>query len=461
MRTFRAAVSEQRWMVRVRKWLGLSGPDEMFGRIRNRLTISYSGMLMLFLVSFIVIVYVLLFSVISSEQRQQIQDLASTQLQDYVQQSDQQFKHANPQSRMDRFFSYVVANNGQLLQSDEADPTLRSAILDNVKGWTPTTNEVRYIWIDPHRHNDDDLMLMAAGRPIVVGNEVIGMLYVGKDVTFYKHTFLRLGEILGGLVVLFLLIASLAGHFMAKRAMVPIASSFLRQREFVADASHELRTPLAILKSAVEVIELEEEEHLSEFSQKVLLDMKDEVDRMSKLVADLLTLARSDSGQVELITEAFDVVAMAEQLERSFQHLTVPRGIVLKLDSEETLTVYGDKERLQQLLYILLDNAIKFMSHPGNVMLSLHKEREDQQDVLLIRVQDEGIGIDPEQQRRIFDRFYRGDKIRSREIGGTGLGLAIAKWIVEAHRGTISVTSTLGEGSTFTVRLPQGKRIGS
>ncbi|MGZ4106095.1 MAG: sensor histidine kinase, partial [Tumebacillaceae bacterium] len=195
--------------------------------------------------------------------------------------------------------------------------------------------------------------------------------------------------------------------------------------------------------------------------QKVLLDMKDEVDRMSKLVADLLTLARSDSGQVELITEAFDVVAMAAQLERSFQHLTVPRGIVLKLDSEETLTVYGDKERLQQLLYILLDNAIKFMSHPGNVMLSLHKEREDQQDVLLIRVQDEGIGIDPEQQRRIFDRFYRGDKIRSREIGGTGLGLAIAKWIVEAHRGTISVTSTLGEGSTFTVRLPQGKRIGS
>jgi signal transduction histidine kinase len=447
-------------MVRVRKWLGLIGPEEMFGRIRNRLTITYTGMLMLFLVSFIIIVYVLLFSVISSEERQQLQELAVDQWRDYVQHSTQPFHRDPPFNAQaahgDQYFSYVIGSNGQLMQAVEADSSLRGTILDSINGWIPGDNEVRFLLVAPQE--DTDILLMAAGRPIMLGNQVVGVVYVGKDVTFYLHTFIRLGEILGALTVLFLLIAALAGHFMAKRAMVPITRSFLRQREFVADASHELRTPLTILKSSVDVIEMEDGENLSEFSHKVLLDMKDEVGRMSKLVADLLTLARSDSESVELYLEEFDVVQLAKQMERSFQHLTVPREITLKLEAAQTLTVHGDKERLQQLLYILLDNAIKYMSKPGEVILSLHKERQEQQEQLCIQVQDEGIGIDREQQKRIFDRFYRSDKVRSREMGGTGLGLAIAKWIVEAHHGTISVTSTPGQGSTFTVRIPQPKR---
>jgi signal transduction histidine kinase len=182
--------------------------------------------------------------------------------------------------------------------------------------------------------------------------------------------------------------------------------------------------------------------------------MKDEVRRMTRLVGDLLTLARSDSESPQLQYEGFDLIPPVEQLVRSTKTLAQAKEIELHLSTPRTIMVPGDQERVKQLLYILLDNAIKYTPNKGEVRLTLFVELQGKQPSLCIMVQDTGIGIPIEEQNHIFDRFYRVDKVRSRQIGGHGLGLAIAKWIVEAHQGTIQVSSTPGKGSTFTVRIP-------
>lgn len=171
---------------------------------------------------------------------------------------------------------------------------------------------------------------------------------------------------------------------------------------------------------------------------------------MTNLVGDLLTLARSDSNSIELRRETFDLRLLAERAIESVNPLANEKEISTSLESPEQLQTIGDPERLSQLLYILLDNAIKYTPTGGAVKLSLSQEGPD----LCITVQDTGVGINKEDFHRIFDRFYRADKSRSRQMGGHGLGLSIAKWIVETHKGTINVTSELGKGSTFFIRIP-------
>jgi signal transduction histidine kinase len=238
---------------------------------------------------------------------------------------------------------------------------------------------------------------------------------------------------------------------MSKRAMIPITTAFTRQREFVADASHELRTPLSVLLSSIDAMEMTlEPEEKEGFVQKLLVNMRQEVKRMTNLVSDLLTLARSDSNTIETRIETFDFRLQADKALESVGPLAASKQISLHLNAPETLMATGDPERLSQLLYILLDNAIKYTPNDGEVRLSLAKEGQQ----LCMKVQDNGIGISKEDQAHIFERFYRADKSRSRQMGGHGLGLSIAKWIVDTHHGTIHLTSELGKGSTFAIRIP-------
>lgn len=168
---------------------------------------------------------------------------------------------------------------------------------------------------------------------------------------------------------------------------------------------------------------------------------------MSRLVADLLVLARADAGQ-PLKRER---VELDRLLLAVFQETRVlARGRKLSLRDLDQLLVYGDPDRLKQLLVILADNAIKYTPDGGEVQLILRRAP----GAAVISVSDTGIGIAAEDLPHIFDRFYRADKARSRDQGGTGLGLSIARWIAESHGGHISVESTLGRGSVFTVRLP-------
>jgi signal transduction histidine kinase len=206
--------------------------------------------------------------------------------------------------------------------------------------------------------------------------------------------------------------------------------------------------------TSIEALQLEAGMESGSFSKNVLLGMKEEVRSITKLTGDLLHLARSDSGDFTLGYVPFDLCETAQSVVDKLQPLAGAKGIAVALQVPDELKVDWDAEKMTQLLVLLIENAIKYTPDGGAVVVTLADVMEKGERMLTIEVKDNGIGISPEALPRIFDRFYRQDKARTRQTGGHGLGLAIAKNIVELGRGTIRVESKVGEGSTFKVWIP-------
>jgi signal transduction histidine kinase len=246
------------------------------------------------------------------------------------------------------------------------------------------------------------------------------------------------------------LLLSLAGAwFLAGRALVPIEKAFRRQQEFVADASHELRTPLTVLRSATDLLNRHRAEPL-QANGELFDDIRQEIVRLERLAGDLLTLARSDRGDLELAVAPFDLGALASEVVRRTEPLARERGVALCQRQEgEAAIVEADPDRLQQVLLILLDNALKHTPEGGRVEVLVRRQGGD----VIAEISDDGPGIAAEHLPRVFDRFYRADPARTRAEGGTGLGLAIAKMLIDAHRGDLSLSSEPGAGTRAVVRL--------
>ena len=247
-----------------------------------------------------------------------------------------------------------------------------------------------------------------------------------------------------------LLLSFVAAAFLADRALVPIKQAFSRQQEFVADASHELRTPLTILHAAADLLDERSDEPLR--ANKELLDeVRQEIVHMERLTRDLLTLARSDRGELQLARGRVDLAALARDLQARVGVLARTGGVELGVGVEGSAPVIdGDPDRLQQVGLILLDNALKHTPRGGQVRLRVR--RDGTEGVLC--VEDSGDGIPREHLDRIFDRFYRVDRTRARATGGAGLGLAIAHTIVLAHGGRIDLSNRVGGGTLATIWLP-------
>ncbi len=231
------------------------------------------------------------------------------------------------------------------------------------------------------------------------------------------------------------------------------------RKDFVANVSHELRTPLSMLQgyseAIVDGIASTPEEH-----KELAKIIYDESVRMTKLVNELLDLARMEAGHVELHPEELLIRPYLERIHRKFYNLAKERGINLQLELSTTRErVTADPDRMEQVLTNLIDNALRHTPTNGTVTI-----RATGDDPLLLEVSDTGSGISQEDLPFVFERFYKADKARTRGRAGTGLGLAIAKNIVEAHEGTITVHSKIGEGTTFTIELPsytEKQRIGA
>jgi heavy metal sensor kinase len=228
--------------------------------------------------------------------------------------------------------------------------------------------------------------------------------------------------------------------------LMRLESSFAAVRHFSADAAHELRTPLTILKGEIEVA-LRAPRPDEEY-RRVLQSCLEEVDRLSTLVQDLLFLARSDSGNLEVGKTPINVSDVIVDVAPSLQALAETTGVTLTVAATTPAWVEGNASMLFRLLFNLGENAIKYTPAGGTVAVVLQRNGQE----AALEVRDTGPGIPPEEQARIFDRFYRGDPARSR--GGTGLGLALARSIVLLHHGHITVESTPGQGSRFRVILP-------
>lgn len=224
--------------------------------------------------------------------------------------------------------------------------------------------------------------------------------------------------------------------------------SFAQVRQFSADASHELRTPLTVMRGELELC-LRNPKTPDQY-RTVLESSLEEILRLSKIIDNLLSLAKAEQGNADLTFSEVDLKSLVNELYEDSVVLAEQKRICVKLKEVAPITIVGDRVRLRQLFLNLVDNAIKYTPEGGSVWLSVG--REDGSAVF--EVADSGIGIPQEDLEKIFNRFYRVDKARSREQGGSGLGLSIAKWIAGLHRGSISVTSELGKGSSFVVRLP-------
>jgi heavy metal sensor kinase len=228
-----------------------------------------------------------------------------------------------------------------------------------------------------------------------------------------------------------------------------IESAFLRITEFTADASHELRTPIALIHTEAELA-LRRSRDESEY-QEALRHILAEADRTAKLTEELLALARADSGREALNIRPTDLLPALHESASKWNQVASLHNLQFEqhLDAQR-LPVMGDENALRRAIDILLDNAFKYTPAPGKVTLAA----EENGGHVIVTVEDTGIGIAPEDQARVFERFYRVDKARSRELGGTGLGLAIAQWIVHLHQGSITVKSELGKGCVLEVVIP-------
>ncbi len=221
-----------------------------------------------------------------------------------------------------------------------------------------------------------------------------------------------------------------------------------KRRELIADVAHELRTPLTILKSNFEGIK----DGVVESTPQTMDMLGSEVERLSKVVSDLHVLALSDSGKLELYKESVDVAQVLAHTLDAFNVMAQARDIRLALDvRHHNLRVYADPSRLGQVLHNLVDNAIRHTAAGGSIMLTAEPAGHAN---VRICITDTGEGIRQEDLPYIFDRFYRGDKSRSRKTGGSGLGLSIAASIVRAHGGEIRAFSEVGKGTEFVIDLP-------
>jgi len=329
---------------------------------------------------------------------------------------------------------------------------MRTLLLKKVENWKPTEMESKYQKIQLSKN--DSIYLLIVSQNVYENGKLKGTIYIGKDITFLRNMFIRFLLILLGISLIFFVIALIVGQIMTKRAMEPIIKSYTLQSEFIADASHELRTPLSVLKSGLEVIEYEEANKFSTFSKNILSDLKEEIRSTIQLVSNLLFLIRSDSGEQSSVVEHFDLLELIQQVIRSFYHLSETKKIKLDLQMLTPLSLFTDREKLKQVLYILIDNAIKYTPTGGKISISYELKSDNQKEKVCIKVRDNGIGISMEQREHIFDRFYRVDKSRSRQSGSSGLGLPISKSIVESLNGTIEVSSSLNKGSEFTITIP-------
>ncbi len=221
------------------------------------------------------------------------------------------------------------------------------------------------------------------------------------------------------------------------------------RNQFVSNASHELKTPLSTMKILIETL-IYQETYDAGMQKEFLGDINKEIDRLSGIISDLLTLVNFDSGGIRLKAADVRIASIVQEQTQRLLPLAREQGIEINCMVKDPCDTVGDATKLQQVFYNVIDNAIKYTPRGGKVSIEVSKSGKK----ALVKVSDTGIGIPDADLPHIFDRFYRVDKARSRETGGTGLGLSIVKQVLMMHGGDITATSKEGAGTTFTIEMP-------
>lgn len=421
---------------------------EIFGRSRRQLAFAYALIMCVFMAMIIFVVHMAMNWSMFSEQAQELSDaatgVAEAQIFYLQNPNDSVDENRYYKSVNDRLFFYIFNAEGQLVRFERASFRLEQFVIEVIESGNVGEGEVE---VFQHTNETGQLSTVMMTAKKIITDDAIQTLYVGKDVTalysgLRKATYAQV--VLGFIAVL---IGSAIGYYMAGRALVPLKEAYEKQKQFAADASHELRTPLAVVMSSADLL-LADPSIQNPFLRQVIEDLKSEVKKMTNLVSDLLMVARSDNNALKVNIRRLDITELLEHVVRVMTPIAEKKNILLRGEHFNRVFVKGDEDRLKQLMIILIDNAIKYTGEGGQVEVGLiEKERVG------ITVADTGIGISKEDLGKIFERFYRVDKARSREMGGNGLGLSIAKELVRMNGGEIGVESEVGVGTRFTVWL--------
>lgn len=480
--------------------------------IRLRLTLWYTALLGATLILFSVLVYALLAANLWTQVRQNVvrqaddivglltQQLLRTQQLIVIRDSGFGFPE------LDLFTSgagaQVINADGTVYMRSEnlgemVVPNYRSA-LDQIRQSKP------HIY---YTQNPKNTPFLVYSKPLVVNDFVLGAVQIVQPIDSVENTLNQVSRYLILGTALSLILAALIGALIAHRALAPIGAItmtaggitrtrdlgqrleiadqaseigqlaatfndmldriqklFDTQERLIADVSHELRTPLTSMQGNIELLQrMAAAEHSPIQSagnqgmvlRETLSEVEQETNRMTKMINDLLLLAQADSGALQLQWAPVEMDTLLLEVFRQTKRMADlrkgPGTLDVRLGHEDQALVWGDQERLRQLLLNLTDNAVKYTPEGGTITLSLTNE----QGWVRISIRDTGIGIQADNQAQIFDRFYRTDKARSRELGGSGLGLSIVQWIAQAHKGRITVESEASQGSTFTLWLPE------
>lgn len=356
--------------------------------------------------------------------------------------------------------------NNIMLPQQQNKPTPKDNKMDmSIKINLDTKNEIVNV---TSRLNTDDLDINGMVEKVVNNSKEMSSIKIDGESYAYLKASISDGtlivlisksfqqDVLGNLLKIFLVVGLLSlivlfivSIYFTNKAIKPLEETFIKQKQFIADASHELRTPLTIIKTNVSILK-ENKQQTIESQGKWINYIDSQASRMSTLINEMLSLANLDANKKKGEVTKFELDRVLSDALLVFEVVIFEKGLILEEYINDNIFISGEKDQIKKLISILMDNAIKYTNKNGKIKVSLTVEKNKAR----LEVKNTGEGIEREHLEKIFERFYRVDNSRDRETGGYGLGLSIAKAITEEHKGRIYAESIVGEYTSFIVELP-------
>lgn len=420
--------------------------NDIFTRLHRKMTLTYSlifGVVSVLVVGTIIVLNA--WSLLGIE-KNELYDKIVHEGEEWV--SSKEAPVNDKELNSGDMLAYFVTTDGKTVILDQLGVgNAGKSILSKRQEWPRLEEKTKLLVM---KDNDGNKYHYLAGvAEIKDGNKSIGILYMFENFHVYdaamKHT---LGGVAIVMTVLFLL-GGVGSYYIAGKNIKPIREMYNKQKRFTADASHEMRTPLAVMKLSVQGIKTDEDTYMSKFSEDALSMVNSEINRLTRLTEDLMALARSDNGTLQPLFTQVDFSKMCKTTVGQMELIALEKQISIEQNVPEGLELRGEEAGLNRLLVILLDNAVKYSPESSLINFRVNKNGHK----LLLQIMDQGVGISDEDKTKVFERFYRVDKARSRSQGGLGLGLSLAKAIVDEHKGRIWMSDNKPCGTIVNVEL--------
>ncbi len=425
--------------------------NKPFENLRRRMTCVYAAIFGALILAIVAAAYTLIWWEILDHEKENLVAQIYHEGEEWIE--SKEAPCSETAIRSGKMFAYFVAADGKtVILNQLGTGEAGQAILRHQNDWPKEMESSRLLRM--HGKGETRYRYLAAVAPVADGDVKLGTLYMFKNMEFYYYAaFKTLFWLLCMALVLYIG-ACYIGYGLSGRNILPISKMYEKQKQFTADASHEMRTPLAVMKLAVQGLAEDEESKYSDFAKESISMLHSEADRLSRLTENLMTLARSDEDNLPVYTAQVDMTALCHKVAAQLALLAEKKQMLIKQEVQEDLAMQGDEMALSRLLIILLDNALKYS--PENTTITLRAATVKAH--LVLEVRDEGCGVSDEDKKKIFDRFFRVDKARSRSQGGLGLGLSLAWAIVHQHGGSIKVLDNKPCGTIMYVTLPKDAR---